>query len=105
MKGLCKINVIVSLLRFAAEETGNPPRRSGTERSFACEEKGPKNGRGIEVGLSFSPHLNAQGLFPDFDHGTFIFAAEALGQGHLVESQKTNLCFHQILQRFLLYFD
>ena len=33
--------------------------------------------------FSFS-HLNAQGLFPDFDHCAFVFPAKALGQGHLI---------------------
>lgn len=29
-------------------------------------------------------HLNAQGLFPDFDHCAFVFLAKALSQGHLI---------------------
>ena len=33
--------------------------------------------------FSFS-HLNAQGLFPDFDHCAFVFPAKALSQGHLI---------------------
>jgi hypothetical protein len=33
--------------------------------------------------FSFS-HLNAQGLFPDFDHCAFVFTAKALSQGHLI---------------------
>ncbi len=33
--------------------------------------------------FSFS-HLNAQGLFPDFDHCAFVFPTKALSQGHLI---------------------
>jgi hypothetical protein len=33
--------------------------------------------------FSFS-HLNAQGLFPDFDHCAFVFPAKALNQSHLI---------------------
>ena len=37
-KVLHKNSVTFSLLRSAAEKTGNPPRRGGTECSFAAEE-------------------------------------------------------------------
>ena len=33
--------------------------------------------------FSFS-HLNAQGLFPDFNHCAFVFSAKALSQCHLI---------------------
>ena len=34
--------------------------------------------------LFSSSYLNAQGLFPDFDHCAFVFRAKALSQGHLI---------------------
>lgn len=62
-----------------------------TERSYIGWNKLPgREPDGIygvwESGValfSFS-HLNAQGLFPHFNHCTFVFSAEALSQCHLI---------------------
>ena len=38
----------------------------------------------IKAALFSFSDLNAQGLFPDFDHCAFVFPAKALSQGHLI---------------------
>jgi len=38
----------------------------------------------IKAALFSFSHLNAQGLFPDFDHCAFIFPTKALSQDHLI---------------------
>jgi hypothetical protein len=62
-----------------------------TERSYISWNKLPDREPDGMYGVwesraalfSFS-HLNAQGLFPDFDHCAFVFPAKALNQSHLI---------------------